>query len=155
MKPRAIPGRPLDRPAALAWFAGFASTTAGAHRGCKIVEISARYPLPRRAMKQEARMLPSRNVSDVAGQVFSVAKFPAHTLSAAVTQESNQRTLLVAIERLYGFLQPPLGRLLIVRGEWIVDPRRPSFFFERGQDRLLIGGWHLELLDHDRTDLQL
>ena len=44
-------------------------------------------------------------------------------------------------------MEPRLGVDGRVHGQGVVDPDRPPLFLERGQDDLLVGGRHLELLD--------
>ena len=52
----------------------------------------------------------------------------------------NQVRVLGAVEVRDGLGQAAIGFDTVCRGQWIVDRRRPAFFFENGKDQLLRGG---------------
>ena len=46
------------------------------------------------------------------------------------------------------------GLLTELRGDRVIDPGRPAFFLECGEDGLLVWGWRFELLNDEVAEAQ-
>ena len=80
---------------------------------------------------------------------------PAHAFAFAVSQKADESVLLVAIERIDRVVQTPLGILIQLGSQRIVDPRAPTLLLKRGQDRFLVRCRHFELFHDDPANAQL
>jgi hypothetical protein len=65
----------------------------------------------------------------------------------SIAVESDQALPMTSIETDDRVVKPSLGIDSGSRGKWIVDERRPSLFVKSSQYKLLVFGWHFELLD--------
>ena len=81
-----------------------------------------------------------------------IGGLPSDALATAVAQEADERRALVAVQAVNRVVQPALRLLVGVGRDRVVDPVGPALLLKRGQDSLLVGSRHLELLDDLSAD---
>jgi hypothetical protein len=62
--------------------------------------------------------------------------------------------LLIAVQCVDGIVEANSGLLTELRGDRVIDPRRPVFLLERGEDGLLVRGRRFELFDDEVTEAE-
>ncbi len=72
---------------------------------------------------------------------------PPHPFPCPIPRNPQQAMRLVAIQALDRVVEAALGVLLGMRRQGVVDPRRPTFFLERGKDPLLVRRGKTKLFD--------
>ncbi len=80
--------------------------------------------------------------------------FPDDSFTRTITAEVEQLVLLVAVQALDGIAQTPLRILFRMRRQGIVDPRRPAFLREGGENGFLVDGRPLESFDDQPRDVK-
>jgi hypothetical protein len=74
---------------------------------------------------------------------------PGHPAGGAVAEEREERDGQGAVEPRQGVVEPFVGTGGCVRGERVLDPRRPTLLLKRGEKARLRGRGALEALKQD------
>lgn len=79
---------------------------------------------------------------------------PSNTLPFSITIESKHPVSLVPIQTHNRLMQPPLRILLPMRWQRIINPHRPTFLLEDGENALLIRSRSAIFLDYSVAKCQ-